>query len=141
MAGAENKTRENDGDVTAFINSVENETRRRDAFAIEKIMARITGQPARMWGMSLVGFGQYHYRYESGREGDYFRTGFSPRKQNLVIYLMPGYADYSSYLNRLGKHNTGKSCLYINKLSDVDLAVLEELIARAYADIGEMYPQ
>ncbi len=141
MAGPKPKTVENCGDVDAFINGVENKTRREDAFAVKKIMGRVTGHPAMMWGTSIVGFGRYHYRYESGREGDLFRSGFSPRKQNLVLYLMPGYQDYSSYLARLGKHKTGKSCLYINKLSDIDISVLEELVTKAYGDLEEKYPQ
>ena len=104
-------------------------------------MRRITGWDARMWGPSIVGFGQYHYTYESGREGDFMRTGFSARKANLVVYILPGYTDFSEILTRLGKHKLGKSCLYINKLTDVDLAVLEELIRAGLADMAEKYPE
>ena len=94
-----------------------------------------------MWGPAIVGFGQYHYRYDSGREGDFMRTGFSPRKANMAVYIMPGYSDHSAILARLGKHKSGKSCLNINKLADVDLDVLEELIRAGLADMAEKYPE
>lgn len=138
---AELKTKENDANVAAFLEGVENPVRRVDAIAVRQLMDRITGLPATMWGASIVGYGQYHYRYESGREGDYFRTGFSPRKANLVIYVMPGYTNHGEILARLGKHKIGKSCIYINKLSDVDLGVLEEVIRAGLADMAEKYPQ
>ncbi len=137
---AENKTAENQGDVEVFLASVEHPTRRNDAITVNQLMQKITGLPAKMWGASIVGFGHYHYKYESGREGDFFRTGFSPRKANLVVYIMPGYTDHSAVLARLGKHKIGKSCVYINKLTDVDLAVLEELIRAGLADMAEKYP-
>ena len=92
-----------------------------------------------MWGPSMVGFGRYHYKYDSGREGDSFLTGFSPRKQALTIYVMPGFGEYEGLLSRLGKHKTGKSCLYINKLEDVDPEVLEELIGRGFAYMKAKY--
>jgi len=135
-----NKTQENDEDVAVFLESVENPKRRADAAAVLALMARITGLPAKMWGASIIGFGSYHYKYESGREGDSLRVGFSPRKANLVIYIMPGYTDYSEILGRIGKYKKGKSCLYINKLADVDMAVLEELIIAGLADMAEKYP-
>lgn len=94
-------------------------------------MTRVTGYPAKMWGPSIIGFGRYHHRYDSGREGDFLLTGFSPRKANLVVYILPGYDDISEQLGRLGKHRVGKSCLYVNKLADVDLAVLEEIVTDA----------
>ena len=137
---AELKTQENDADVDAFIEAVENETRRADARILKGLMSKITGEPARMWGDSIVGFGRYHYRYESGREGDFLRTGFSPRKRNLVVYIMPGYRNYGPILKRLGKHRIGKSCLYLNRLSDVDLDVLEELIRAGLKDMAKIYP-
>ena len=93
-----------------------------------------------MWGDAIVGFGKYHYKYASGQEGDNFRVGFSPRKQNLVVFIMPGYTDYSEILQRLGKHRTSKSCVYINKLADIDLNVLEELIGAGLADMANKYP-
>jgi len=135
-----NKTQENDGDVAAFLESVENPKRRADAEVVLEMMTRITGLPARMWGASIIGFGSYHYKYESGREGDYMRVGFSPRKANLVVYILPGYTDFSEILGRIGKYKKGKSCLYINKLADVDMAVLEELVMAGLADMAEKYP-
>jgi len=135
-----NKTQENDGDVAAFLESVENPKRRADAEVVLEMMTRITGLSARMWGASIIGFGMYHYKYESGREGDYMRVGFSPRKANLVVYILPGYTDFSEILGRIGKYKKGKSCLYINKLADVDMAVLEELVVAGLADMAEKYP-
>ena len=93
-----------------------------------------------MWGPSIIGYGRYHYRYKSGREGDFLATGFSPRKANLSIYIMPGYQDYSEILNRLGKHKLGKSCLYVNKLADIDLEVLAELIRAGLQDLDRVWP-
>ncbi len=136
-----NKTQENDGDVAAFLANVENPTRRADAEAMLEMMGRVTGLPAKMWGAAIVGFGSYHYKYESGREGDSLRVGFSPRKANLAVYIMPGYTDYSEILARLGKHKKGKSCLNINKLADVDLSVLEELVRAGLADMAAKYPE
>ena len=103
------------------------------------MMRRITGEEPRLWGPSIIGFGEYHYKYESGREGDFMRVGFSPRKANLVLYIMPGFARHDALLDRLGKHKTGKSCLYINKLDDVDRDVLETLIAESWAAMAEKY--
>lgn len=96
------------------------------------MMERITGEKPKMWGSSIVGFGDVHYKYESGREGDWFGVGFSPRKTSLTLYIMPGFSEYRPLMAKLGKFKTGKSCLYINKLSDVDHDVLEELIAKSY---------
>ncbi len=102
-------------------------------------MTRVTGWEAQMWGPSIIGFGRYHYVYESGREGDFMIVGFSPRKANLVVYLMPGYEDLTDQLARLGKHKIGKSCLYINKLADVDQGVLEEMITISINKMRENY--
>jgi hypothetical protein len=124
-----------------FIATVPNETRKADALQLLEIMTRLTGCEPRMWGATLIGFGEYHYKYESGREGDFMRTGFSPRKANLVVYIIPGYSQYGDILDRLGKHKLGKSCLYINKLADVDMAVLEELIRAGLDDMAQKYPQ
>ncbi|MEZ5239162.1 MAG: DUF1801 domain-containing protein [Microthrixaceae bacterium] len=132
---AENKTQVTDVDPREFIAAVENETRRNDAGTLLEMMKRVTGCTPRMWGPSIVGFGRYRYRYDSGREGELMLTGFSPRKANLVIYVMPGYTERSEQLARLGKHRLGKSCLYINKLADVDLAVLEEIVADGVAEM------
>ena len=125
---AELKTRRNDGDVEAFLNSVEDEKRRKDAFAVLDLMKRVTGEEPEMWGASIVGFGSYHYRYESGREGDWFTAGFSPRKQALTLYIMSGTSKHEELFARLGTYTTGKSCLYIKELEDIDLDVLEKLI-------------
>lgn len=129
VAANRNKTRPTGAGVDTFLDAVENERRREDARTVKAMMERITGWEPRMWGPSIVGFGEYHYRYDSGREGDFLITGFSPRKKALTIYIMPGFARYDALMARLGKFRTGRSCLYINKLDDVDLSVLEELIA------------
>ena len=102
-------------------------------------MRRATGKNAKMWGSSMVGYGKYHYKYDSGREGDFMLTGFSPRKQNLAIYIMPGFKDFGALMKKLGKYKTGKSCLYINKLEDVDEKVLEQLITRSVKVMRERY--
>ena len=128
---AEPKTRPTQGSVTAFLAGIADPVRRRECRMIAKLMRRATGERARMWGESIVGFGRYHYKYASGREGDWFLTGFSPRKQNLTLYIMPGFAEYRPLLRRLGKHSIGKSCLYLKRLDDVDLQVLDELITRS----------
>lgn len=130
---AELKTKVNDADVTDFINSVGNEQKKQDGFTLLEIFTRLTGETPKMWGSSIIGFGQYHYKSEKSRqEGDWMLTGFSPRKQALTLYLMLGHGDYSDLLGRLGKHKTGMGCLYINKLNDVDRSVLEALIKKSY---------
>lgn len=133
------KTRPSDASVEAFLDSVDNEDRRKDARRVLAIMGRVTGEPARMWGTRIVGFGNYHYRYASGREGDWPITGLSPGKRNLSLYIMPGFDNYGEMLSRLGKHRTGKSCLYVNRLRDVDLNVLEEIIRQSVADMRRRY--
>jgi hypothetical protein len=110
-----------------------------DSFKILEMMKKITKEEPKMWGPSIVGFGNYHYKYESGREGDFFITGFSPRKQNLVLYIMPGFKRYTELMNKLGKYKTGKSCLYIKKLEDVDIKVLKELISKSVMYIKQKY--
>jgi hypothetical protein len=127
---AENKTQQTESSVTAFLDAIPDEQKRQDSLTILALLQRLTGEEPRMWGASIVGFGSYHYQYESGREGDAPRYAFSPRKQNLTIYSMAGLANHPDLAARLGKYKTGKGCLYINKLADVDLAVLEELIRR-----------
>ena len=128
---AENKTQRNDGDVLAYLESVENKRRREDSLVVKEMMEEVTGEPAEMWGTSIVGFGSYHYRYASGREGDMMLTGFAPRKASLSLYIMGGHERYDELMAKLGKHRTGSSCVYINKLADVDLDVLRELIAES----------
>lgn len=137
---AENKTVANDGDVEAFIESIEDENQRNDAHSIMKMMEEITGESPTMWGTSIVGFGSYHYVYASGRKGDFMMTGFSPRKRNTSIYVMPGFSEYGDLLSKLGKHKLGRSCLYVNKLSDVDEDVLRSIVARGYQDMKARYP-
>jgi hypothetical protein len=136
---AENKTQVTDVDPADFIASVEHPTRRADAETLLEMMTRVTGCEPKMWGPSIVGFGRYHYTYESGREGEYMLTGFSPRTSNLVLYVMPGYEDKEDVLDRLGKHRIGKSCLYVNKLADVDLDVLEEIVATGVEEMRDRY--
>ena len=137
---AENKTKATDASVEAFLAAVEPEQRRIDGRVLLEMMARITGEPPKMWGPSIIGFGQYHYRYESGREGDMPRIGFSPRKAQLVLYLADGFAGRDALFARLGKHSTSKACLYINKLADVDLAVLEALMVESFEYMRKAYP-
>lgn len=125
---AEPKTKKNEASVEEFLHSVENERRRKDSFAVLELMKEVTGEEPKMWGTSIVGFGSYDYKYASGREGNWMVTGFSPRKQSLTLYIMSGFDRYDEILGELGKHKTGKSCLYINKLDDVNMEVLRELV-------------
>ncbi|MGI9384131.1 MAG: DUF1801 domain-containing protein [Methyloligellaceae bacterium] len=138
---AELKTRATDASVEAFLDGIDHDRKRRDACVINDMMRRITGYEPKMWGPSIVGFGSYHYKYESGREGDYLLTGFSPRKSALTIYIMPGFSQYHDLMGKLGKHKTGKSCLYVNKLDDIDLATLEELIQLSVDFMKQKYGQ
>jgi len=133
------KTKPNDKSVDQFLKKVENPTKKEDSFKILEIMKELTKEEPIMWGDSIIGFGSYHYKYASGREGDWFRVGFSPRKQNLTVYLMTGFEKYKEILNNLGKFKTGKSCLYIKKLKDVDIPSLRELILESFKNlqIGE----
>ena len=140
MPKAENKTTITPVDPADFIAAVDHPTRRADALVLDGLFRRVTGFQPRMWGPTIIGYGQYHYIYDSGREGDFLATGFSPRKANLSIYIMPGYADFGSILDRLGKHRIGKSCLYVNKLADIDLTVLEELVRAGLDDLGQRWP-
>ena len=129
---AENKTQKTGASVEEFLASVESKTRREDGFRVLELMQEVTGLEPEMWGPSIVGFGDYHYRYESGREGDFFLTGFSPRKQSLSLYIMAGFDGCDGLLSRLGKHRKGAACLYINKLADVDMDVLRELVRQSF---------
>ena len=137
---AENKTQRNDVDVMAYLESVQNNRRREDSLVVLKIMEEVTGEPAEMWGASIVGFGSYHYKYESGREGDFMISGFAPRKQALTLYIMGGFERHEELLAKLGKHRTGSSCLYINKLVDVDLDVLREIVSESVAHMRREHP-
>lgn len=138
---AELKTKENDADVTEFLAGITHEKRRADTKTVVAMMERVTGFPAKMWGQQIIGFDTYTYKYESGRTGDWMITAVSPRKTSLSVYIMPGFDKYAGLLAKLGKHKVGKSCLYINKLDDVDLDVLEELIALSVADMRLKYPR
>ena len=131
------KTQPNDQSVEDFLNRVENDTKREDSFTILELMKEETGAEPIMWGDSIIGFGTYHYKYASGREAEWFLTGFSPRKQNLTFYIMSGFEGYDQLLEKLGKHSTGKSCLYIKKLEDVDQDVLRELISKSVEHMKE----
>lgn len=128
---AEIKTKKNEASVEEFLHQVEPAQKRTDAQAICALMQAATGAEPKMWGSSIIGFGHHLYKYESGRTGDWMLVGFSPRKQNLTLYIMPGFEQYEGLLRKLGKHKIGKACLYINKLADVDLAVLKELIEQS----------
>ena len=136
----ENKTKPNRQSVAAFIASVEPADRRRDCRTLLKLMRDATGAAPKMWGSSVVGFGSYHYKYESGREGNWFVTGFSPRKQDLTLYLMAGVERYPDLLRRLGKHKTGRSCLYLKGLDGVDITVLKRLVGESVKYVRRNYP-
>lgn len=136
----ENKTQVTDVDVETFIAGVLPDRRREDSVVLNQLFQDVTGWKPRMWGPTIIGYGEYHYTYESGREGDFLATGFSPRKANMVLYIMPGYAEFGDILDRLGKHKLGKSCLYINKLADVDLDVVAEIIKAGIDDLGTRWP-
>lgn len=125
---SDNKTRPTTDDVSAFLDAVEDDGKRADAHRVSELMGSISGEPPVMWGSSIVGFGTYHYRYDSGREGDAPAVGFSPRKANLTLYITGGFEEHADVLERLGKHKLGKGCLYIKRLSDVDESALSDLI-------------
>lgn len=136
---SDNKTKPTNSSVSAFLDAIEGDERRKDCQMLAAMMTKITGKPAVMWGPSIVGFDTYHYKYESGREGDMAVTGFSPRKGDISVYLTAGSAEQADLLARLGRHKMGKSCLYIRKLSDVDLTVLAQLISESVAEIKRRY--
>lgn len=125
---SDNKTRPTTDDVSAFLDAVEDDAKRADAHRVSELMGSISGEPPVMWGSSIIGFGTYHYRYDSGREGDAPAVGFSPRKANLTLYITGGFEEHADVLERLGKHKLGKGCLYIKRLSDVDESALSDLI-------------
>lgn len=138
---AELKTQPNDASVDAFLGVVDAEDAQKaaDCRALIEMMRRASGEVPRMWGKAMVGFGSYHYRYESGREGDWFLVGFSPRKRELSLYIMPGFDRYDELMQRLGKHRTGKSCLYIKRLEDIDTGVLEQLVTASVKHMRQQY--
>ncbi len=137
---SENKTKPTDISVDEFIANVMPDRRREDALILNQLFKDVTGWQPQMWGPTMIGYGSYHYIYDSGREGDALATGFSPRKANLVLYIMPGYQDFGHILDKLGKHKLGKACLYINKLADVDIDVVAEIIRAGVDDLGTRWP-
>ena len=137
---AENKTKPTVQKVSEFIAGIEDRQKRADCRELMKLMSGITGNRAKMWGSSIVGYGKYHYKYESGREGDFFLTGFSPRKQALTLYIVSGFSLNPELMEKLGKYKTGKSCLYVKKLDDVNREVLAQLIKESVAHIRKKYP-
>lgn len=136
---AENKTQPTGASVTAFLNSIDDPRKKKDARKVASMMRRATGHRAKMWGPSIVGYGRYHYKYDSGREGDFMLTGFSPRKQAMTIYIIPGFTPFQALMNKLGKYKSSRSCLYIRKLEDVDEAVLEKLINQSVKLMRKRY--
>ena len=134
------KTTPTTASVDAFLDALDDAAKQHDSKAVAAMMTEVTGAPATMWGPSIIGFGNYHYRYASGREGDFFETGFAPRKRALTLYIMAGFSQYEALLGRLGKFTTGKSCLYVKRLADVDMGVLRELVAHSVAAIRLKYP-
>lgn len=137
---AANKTQETDAQVEAFLGGVADPVQRADANTIMAMMSAASGHSPKMWGPSIIGFGRYHYRYESGREGDMCRIGFSPRKGQTVLYIVDGFPDHADLMTKLGKHKTGKACLYIKKLADVDMDILRQLVDASLAEMDRRYP-
>ena len=134
------KTKKNAGSVRGYIDSIEHKELRKDGNALLKIFKEATGKRPKLWGSSIVGFGEYHYVYQSGQEGDWMATGFSLRKSGPTIYIIPGYENYDALLAKLGPHKLGKSCLYLKRLSDIDTKVLKQLIKRGLSDLKKKYP-
>jgi hypothetical protein len=141
MTKAENKTQATVTRVEDFITGIADENQRADARSLIAMMTRLSGEPATMWGPSIIGFGRYRYRYDSGREGEMCRIGFSPRKGQTVLYLIDGFEGHAELMAKLGKHKTGKSCLYVNRLSDIDLVVLEDMCRSSLAYMAAKYPE
>lgn len=138
----EPKTKATNASVEDFLDAIEPAEKQQDAKRIDQLMRKVTNEKPKIWGESIVGYGTYHYRYASGRAGDWMRIGFAPRKQNLTLYLMPGYQfdQMEDLLKKLGKHSVGKACLYIKRLEDIDVAVLEQLMRESLRIMGERYP-
>jgi hypothetical protein len=136
---AEMKTTENKKSVASFLSTIEDVQKRADCKAIAKMMRDATGKRAKMWGTAIVGFDKYDYKYESGRSGTFMITGFSPRAQNISVYIMPGFSKFGTLMKKLGKHKTGKSCLYIKRLADVDEKILSRLIRESVKEMRRIY--
>ncbi len=141
MAKSDLKTKPTPVSPADYVAALPDDAQRADAVVISNMMAKASGEPATMWGPSIIGFGTYHYQYESGREGDMCRIGFSPRKGQTVLYLVDGFAQHEEMLARLGKHKTGKSCLYIKRLADIDLGVLEQMVSASLDYMDKKYPR
>jgi hypothetical protein len=139
-AMAELKTKKNPASIEEFLSAVEDDKKREDSFKVHKLMQEVTGDEGSMWGPSIVGYGSYHYKYASGQEGDWMATGFSPRKNAITLYIMSGFDNYDHLLEKLGKFKTGKACLYVKKLEDIDREVLKELVKESVKFIQEKYP-
>lgn len=135
-----NKTQPTDQSVSDFLATIDHIQKRADAIALDALFQRITGYNPVMWGETIIGYGSYHYKYDSGRVGSFLATGFSPRKANFSVYIMPGYTDFSHILKDIGKHKLGKSCLYFNKLADIDTDVLGTLIRAGLDDLNTRWP-
>lgn len=138
MASVELKTKKNKADVDMFLDDITDENQREDCKLIRQMMYKASGDPGTMWGVSIVGFGSYHYKYASGREADWMKIGFSPRKGKTTLYIMNGFAEYKDYLSQIGKHTTGKGCLYIKSLKDVDQGVLQAIINDSYKSAAQV---
>jgi hypothetical protein len=136
---AEMKTKQNDSDITGFLNGIDNEDRRNECFKLLEHFEQWTSETPKMWGSSIIGYGSYHYKYDSGREGDWFLTGFSPRKQNLTIYITAGFSEYNDIMKDLGKYKTGSSCLYVKRLSDIDIHKLKTLVEKSVGYMKKRY--
>jgi len=141
MTKTENKTQATVARVEDFVTGIADENQRADARSLIALMMRLSGEPAAMWGPSIIGFGRYRYRYDSGREGEMCRIGFSPRKGQTVLYLIDGFEGHAELMAKLGKHKTGKSCLYVKRLSDIDLVVLEDMCRSSLAYMAAKYPE
>ena len=137
---AQNKTTENDLSVPDFLNTIPDENKRADCFNLSDILSLTTGFEAKMWGNAIVGFGSYHYKYESGREGDAPLVGFSPRKDAIALYLSSQFKDREELLAKFGKHKTAKACIYLKKMSDIDVSVLKEMTINSVERIKSLYP-
>ena len=134
------KTKQNENSVDDFISNIEDPEKKRASRQILEILKNISKKKPKMWGDSIIGFGNYHYKYATGREGDWMRIAFSPRKQNLTLYIMDGFDEYCELLEKLGKYKTGKSCLYIKKLQDIDINILKELVKKSLLNMEKLYP-
>ncbi|MFT2008381.1 DUF1801 domain-containing protein [Pontibacter sp. 13R65] len=137
----EQKTKPTEVQVAAFLDAVEDEQQRKDSYALQDLMQRATGFAPTMWGASIIGFGSYHYKYKSGHEGDAPLVGFSPRKQNISLYLVPGLEEQDELLQALGKHKAGKGCLYIKKIEDINISILEKLVRNSVEILKARYPE